>query len=226
MKKVLALGALLLLAFETPVHAIPIVDSLGIATPETQFSIFGSGGVSILPTQFVGPQFTLAESTVLTEIGGFVNSFTGTAPFTVQIRPSTAGSPDPSTVLASLLLSSDGNSLVTSYESVAANLLLGPGSYYALFASLDGSQGYLLGSASDPFEYLSGLSIQGCLGTSCGNNPPADQYGAVRILGNPVVAVPEPSTLSLLVLGLVWMVLKRRETMGHPADRPVTSSPQ
>src|SRR6185295_10694906 len=86
---------------------ISIVDSLGTATPATQFSVVGTGGLSILDFQFVGPKFTLTQPTTLTEIGGFVNCDIpecSTLPFTVQIRPSTNGVPDASTVLASFVL--------------------------------------------------------------------------------------------------------------------------
>lgn len=53
---------------------ISVLDSLGVATPDTEFSVTGSNGTSILPFQFVGPEFTLTQPTTLTEIGAFVNN--------------------------------------------------------------------------------------------------------------------------------------------------------
>src|SRR6476661_7097668 len=75
-----------------------VLDTLGSATTETTFSIFGSGGFPIFGlhrfgTQLVGPRFTLTHRAVLTSVGGFVNSCEQIAtcgagsPFTVQIRP-------------------------------------------------------------------------------------------------------------------------------------------
>src|SRR5947208_1461926 len=112
---------ILMVAFFQPTvaGAAAIVDTLAIATPTTQFSVFGAGGQAIFSEQFVGPQFTLQSSAVLTEIGAFVNNcatiFTGvpqcpdTLPFIVQIRRSVGGIPDRSTVLASFTLSHDND---------------------------------------------------------------------------------------------------------------------
>jgi hypothetical protein len=172
---------------------ISIIDSLGAATPDTQFSVFGSsGGASILDFQFVGPKFTLTQTTTLTEIGGFVNCDIpqcATRPFTVQIRPSTNGVPDASTVLASFVLSNDNNPLVVSYESVAINLLLKPGTYFALFAPQGTDEGFLLGGASDPFVYQSGLIELGSLNPFTGDADVSQQFGAVRILGETNVVI-------------------------------------
>jgi len=71
MQKMLVLMFVLVIS-AIPVGADPItiVDSLGVATPSTQFSVFGTGGQGILSSQFAGPKFTLTVPTVLTEIGG------------------------------------------------------------------------------------------------------------------------------------------------------------
>ena len=164
---------------------VTIVDTLGTGTLTTQFSVVGSGGISELIFQFVGPEFTLTQPTVLTEIGGFVNnSFSTGKPFTVQIRPSTRGVPDVSKVLASFTLSHDNNPLVVSYESVVINLPLGPGSYFALFAPQGNEdEGSLLGGATSPFNYQAGLINMGFLNPSTGSSSASQQFGAVRILG-------------------------------------------
>src|SRR5262245_6978474 len=93
---------------------VSIIDTLGVATPATQFSVFGTGGMSSHRFPAIVPEFTLTQPTTLTEIRGFVNNcfqFNGpfecadptTLPFIVEIRPSTNGSPDPFTVLASFV---------------------------------------------------------------------------------------------------------------------------
>lgn len=171
-----------------------IVDTLGAATPTTKFSVFGSSGLAILQSQFAGPEFSLTEPTTITEIGGFVNnciSIIGGVPqcpspppFVVQIRAAINGAPDSSSIIASFVLSNDGAPLLVSYESVQPNLLLAPGTYYALFApqSVD-SGGFLLASASSPFQYLSGLTKIGVLDPTTGNTSAEVTFGAVRILG-------------------------------------------
>lgn len=102
--------------------AVSIVDSLGIATTDTQFSLSGHTGLAVIDFQFVGPQFILTQPTTITEIGGFLNNCQGvigiscsTAPLIVEIRPSTNGVPDPSTVLASFVLSDDNDLQIVSY---------------------------------------------------------------------------------------------------------------
>jgi hypothetical protein len=68
-----ALPATPTIAFETqqvdtPDDCVTVVDALGAATTQSKFFLEGSSGTSILPTQFIGPQFTLTESAVLSEI--------------------------------------------------------------------------------------------------------------------------------------------------------------
>ena len=180
--------------------SISILDSLTVATPSTQFSTSGSNGTSILPTQFVGPKFTLSQPTTITEIGAFVNnciSIIGGVPFcpdtlplTVQIRPATTlGVPDASVVLASFVLSHDNDPLTISYESVAINLLLQPGSYFALFAPQGADQGFLLRQATSPFGYLAGSIEMGVLFPLTSNASVSTQFGAVRILGETNVLI-------------------------------------
>ena len=171
-----------------------IVDTLGAATPTTKFSVFGSGGSSILGSQFVGPEFSLTEPTTITEIGGFVNNCISIVdgvpqcpsppPFVVQIRAAINGVPDSSSIIASFALSNDGDPLLVSYESVQPNFVLAPGTFYALFATQSAdSGGFLLGTASSPFQYSSGLTNMGFLDVTTGNASATVGFGAVRILG-------------------------------------------
>lgn len=210
-----------------PVRAgapIPIVDSLGAATPATKFSVFGTFGHIIGP-QFRGPKFTLTQPTTITEIGGFLNNcrsfFLGipqcptTLPFVVQIRPALDGEPDV-TVLATFELSHDNDPFIVSYESVVPNLLLPTGTYFALFGPQANDEGFLLAGANNPFEYRAGIVELGLF------IPPPhisltehvlteQQIAAVRILaernvfvdgcdsGVPDMVLPGGSTISDLI---------------------------
>ena len=195
-------GGLLIFASVVPGNTatISILDSLSTATPSTEFSVFGSSGTGISFAQFVGPKFTLTQPTTITEIGAFVNNCVSiiggvpfcpnTLPLTVQIRPATTlGVPDASVVLASFVLSHDNDPLTVSYESVAINLLLQPGSYFALFAPQGADQGSLLRQATSPFEYLAGSIEMGVLFPLTSNASVSTQFGAVRILGETNVLI-------------------------------------
>lgn len=177
-----------------------IVDTLGQATPATQFSVFGSGGQGILADQTVGPQFILTEQTNITEIGAFVENCISIVngvpqcpsppPFVVQIRPDKMGVPDKSTIIASFVLSNNGNPLLVTYESVHPNLLLNPGTYYALFATQSAdSGGYMLGTALSPFKYQAGSPTVGFLNVTTGNASTGVVPIAARILSTPPLDV-------------------------------------
>jgi hypothetical protein len=174
--------------------AATIVDTLGAATPSTEFSALGTGGISILATQFVGPEFTLIEQTRIVEIGGFVSNRGGFVegvpqcpsppPLSVQVRAAKNGTPDPSSIVASFMLSNDDDPFLVSYESVQPNLVLAPGTYFALFATQRADAGgFLLQSATSPFQYLSGSTQMGFLDVTTGNASASVSAGAVRILG-------------------------------------------
>ena len=186
--------------------AVSLLDALGAATPATQFSVFGSSGSAILSSQFVGPEFILTQPTTITEIGGFINNCgtivasspecPGTLPLIVQIRPSRNGIPDAATVLASFALSHDDDPLVVSYESVAPDLTLGPGSYFALFAPQGSDAGFLLGNARDPFIYQAALITLGAFNPTTGTSSVETNRGAVRILG--ARATPQAAIQALM----------------------------
>jgi len=174
-------------------EVVSILDGLGAATPSTHFSVFGTAGSAIFSLQLTGPEFVLTEPTDIIEIGAFLNNCEvilfgvpqcpTTMPLTVQIRPVLNGSPDPGVVLASFTLSHDDNPLVISYESVAANFTLGPGSYFALFNAQGSDVGFLLSEATDPFNYQAGPINLGILFPSTGTSAASPGRGAVRILG-------------------------------------------
>lgn len=147
-----------------------LVDALAPATPETTFSVWASHGPTIDRNQFVGPEFTLDRPAVLSEVGGFLANCIGPDPncpeindFEVQIRPAIPGGPDPSVILARFPLSNDGDPEITSYESVRMQLSLPAGTYFAIFAPIEGSWGYLLEFAGIPFPYQPGPVRMGVL---------------------------------------------------------------
>lgn len=186
---------------------VTVLDALGAATPDTRFSVFGSGGKTVLASQLPGPEFALPQPTTLTEIGAFLNNCKaivagvpqcpGALPFTVQIRPARNGAPDPATLLATLTLSHDDDPLVVAYESVAPDLTLGPGSYFALFAPQGDDQGYVMNTASDPFTYRADAVTTGFLNPITGDASASTEYLAVRILGSPAT----PAAALQLLLG-------------------------
>jgi hypothetical protein len=236
MKKMIGLMCILV-GFAMPVAAdvITVVDSLGAATPSTQFSVFGTGGRSIFSSQFSGPEFTLTASTVLTEIGGFVNNCKSiiagvpqcpiTLPFVVQIHPSLNGVPDPSTVIASFVLSHDNDPLVVSYEFAAMNFTLAAGTYFALFAPQGSDAGFLLGTATDPFPYQAGIITLGVVRP--GDSFTGERTAAVRILGIPsellqidIKPGSFPNTINPKSQGMIPVAILTTETFDATAIDP------
>ncbi|HEY3567661.1 MAG TPA: hypothetical protein VGP73_06985 [Thermoanaerobaculia bacterium] len=136
---------------------VTVVDGLGTATPGTKISVFGTGGVTLSTAQRVGPQFTLTQDAVLNEIGAIVNNckvfISGvpqcpqTSPLTVEIHPAINGLPDPSTVLATFLLSHDDDPFFFSFESARIELPLPAGTYFALFGAQGDDGGDLLNNS-------------------------------------------------------------------------------
>ena len=172
-----------------------LVDTLGQASRATRFSVAGSSGLAIFDEQMVGPRFTLTERTAITEIGAFVNSCLriseglpqcpGARPLTVQIRPALGAGPDPLRIPASFTLSDDGDPAVFSYESVALNVSLQAGSYFALFVAHDDDAGHLLRSAQRPYPYSSGSALMGVLSSVSGTFGTRQIQAAVRVVGRP-----------------------------------------
>jgi len=175
-----------------------IVDTLGAATPAVTFGVPGSGGVTIYDRQNAGPLFSVAERTLVTEIGGFFAY--NRAPLRVEIRPSVDGVPDVSTVLATFELPMSGTGPTVSYVAVTPGVVLPPGTYFAMFASQTGDVGSLLGTASVPFEYRAGSTPMGFLDAIEGTSSASpSEYIAVRILGRAL-----PPTLDVKVTVPTW----------------------
>jgi hypothetical protein len=179
---------------------LTILDTLGDAAPTTRFSIFGSWGTAIYGRSYVGVRFTLTQPTVLTEIGGFINNChtisgglphcPNTQPLTVQIHPATSsGTFDPSTTLATFLLSHDNDPLVVSYESVATYLKLEPGTYFATFVPHGEDGGILLRSATTPFNYTAEVATISTWDPETGTAVLSQTPGAVRLVGVPLLTV-------------------------------------
>jgi len=89
--------------------SITLVNTLGIATPATQFDVNGTSGPAIgfvnpsLDLLF-GPLFTLPTATVISEIGGFVETCiepcSTPLPGRVEIHPAVNGAPDLQNLIA------------------------------------------------------------------------------------------------------------------------------
>jgi hypothetical protein len=192
----------LLTQSSSPNSCVTILDTLGVTPPTSKFSVFASSGISIFRVgsvaQLVGPEFTLSQAMVITEIGAFLNNCItiiegtshcpDTSPVLVQIRPSLNGIPDPNTVIASFTLSHDNDPFAISYESVSVFLPLPAGTYFAVFAPQNNDGGFLLGAASSPFTFIAGKTRLGLV--LLPSPPPNTQLvyddisAAIRILGN------------------------------------------
>jgi hypothetical protein len=143
-KAVAVVSALLVLGVPAARSTNPpgiILDTLNASSTATFSLSAGWGGLPITTDQHIGPGFTLALPTTITEIGSFVNNCSGVycdagpPPLTAEIRRAVGGAPDPSNVIASFPLSDDGDPQLISYESAKPDLLLQPGSYFALFSA-------------------------------------------------------------------------------------------
>jgi hypothetical protein len=162
-----------------------IVDALGAATPSTTFSVYASGGTTILSTLPVGPRFVLAQPTTSTEVGAFINAGApGAKPFHVEILAAGAdGCPDRGTVLGHAKLRGDYDPREINFVSAAVNTRLPAGTYFALISPERGEAGgVLLATATDPFPYQA-QSITLGFATPEGNIPSGYLPAAVRILG-------------------------------------------
>src|SRR5262245_39170444 len=153
MNRVRTLGFVLtcLGMFSSSADALPVlvVDTLAGIDTSIQFQVIGGGGLAIGRTgvtdiqQFVaGPQFVLGGTTVITEVGAFLEPcvrgcLNPTTVARVGVYPDLNGKPDLANVIASMPLSNDGNAGLISYESVSLHLLLESGTYYALFGPID-----------------------------------------------------------------------------------------
>jgi len=201
LKKAGAGAAILLLALplvpSASVHAqvYTVLDTAGAATSATTFSVFGSAGQAIGSTQFVGPQFTLTRRSVLTKIEALVNNCSmivagvpqcpNTLPFVVQIRRSINGVPDPRLLIAATPLTHDNDPLTVSMEDASLDdVPLEPGTYFALFAPQQESDGGFLLSNANGGAYQAGMTTIGFV-TSTGSSAETNSV-AVRIVAKVV----------------------------------------
>ena len=169
-----------------------LLDTLGAATPSTQFQLAGAGGLPMYRSQQLGPMFVVAHPTVITEIGVFMTQCETIAgvidcpsstPIGVQIRPAINGLPDLSTDLGTFPLSNPTNPQVYSYQAAHPRLGLRPGTYFAIFVPIEGSSANLLSSASDPFAYQAGVTTLGFILQPGDQRVSGQQSLAVQILG-------------------------------------------
>ena len=168
-----------------------LVDTLGAATPATEFELAGSGGQALSSYQQVGPMFVVTQPTLITEIGAFmtycellygVTECPSTLPIVVRIRPAADGQPDLSKVLGTYVFPTPRHPEVNAYEAVHPNLSLKPGTYFAIFGAQDDGSAGLLSGATIPFDYQAGVTRLAFV-FSDGRTGTSELSLAVRVLG-------------------------------------------
>jgi hypothetical protein len=122
--------------------AVTLVDNLGEANTSSRFAEEGRQGYALAFDQSLGLQFQVTQPTVLTEVGGFVQSLPSYASETtdviVEIHPAHPnGLPNRTEVLASAPVSAQTDPRFITYQRAKFATLLQPGTYYALFALAD-----------------------------------------------------------------------------------------
>jgi hypothetical protein len=181
----------LLLAISGHGATFALVDTLGAATPTSQFQLAGSGGQALSSYQQVGPMFVVEHPTVITEIGVFVTycellygdtECPSTQPIVVRIRPALNGQPDLTRVIGTYIFPDPQHPQVNSYEAVHPNIGLKPGTYFAIFGVQGDGSANVLSSASDPFAYQAKMTPVGFVFDD-GRTGTSELSLAVRILG-------------------------------------------
>jgi hypothetical protein len=119
---------------------VTVLDNLGDADTTTRLTVAGRDGISIAFDQSVGLRFEVIRPTVITEVGGFVETFgvgdPRAADVLVEIHPAHPdGRPNRDTVLASASIAPRPDVSVITYQAASLRVLLRPGLYYALFAA-------------------------------------------------------------------------------------------
>lgn len=161
-------------------NTITILDSLNGVPTSTVFPAVS--GTAILPFQFAGPEFTLTQTTTITEVGGFI-AILSTQPILVDIVGSVNGLPDPSHVLGvfPLTVSAPLTYPQATYESVAPNLTLLPGTYFALFGAQDIFGATWWGETSTGL--LPQLITEGVWDPTTGRTAAGPDFMGARVLG-------------------------------------------
>lgn len=123
-------------------RVVTLLDNLGDASTRSRLAVEGRNGISIAFDQSIGLRFEVTRPTVVTEVGGFVETFgvgdPRAADVLVEIHPAHPdGRPDRDTVLASASIAPRPSVEVITYQAAPVRALLAPGVYYALFAADD-----------------------------------------------------------------------------------------
>ncbi len=176
-----------------------IVDTLGSATPATEFDPDWVGFTDVAEHQNLGPAFTLNVPTRITEIGDF---FGTPASLRVDIRRSVDGRPDPSAVVATFeLWGAVRPEPGAAYLSAAPDVVLPPGTYFAMFApsgGVDPGRG-LVSNGIAPFDYRGTEAVFGWLDATSGSTWTSTDTLPARVLGRPAsptetpIALPAPT---------------------------------
>lgn len=213
------LAAIAALAALSSAHAVPIVD-----TGASPFLGSGDPGISIFNEHFFGSQFVAGRFTTtrtyeITGLSAFVRGYACCGTITYALNLGLASGPD----------NADGATFTdlftgtTSFTSVnnsadwasiaVANYLLPEGTYWIVASAPLGFMAPgMPGGVPNPLDayafFSSELGTWRNLGPSLGGTIIPATFG-FRIEGNPV-SVPEPATLSLMLLGLAALLLAVR----------------
>jgi hypothetical protein len=121
---------------------VTLVDNLGEADTNSRFAEEGRNGFVVAYDQTVGLRFEVTRPTVLTEVGGFVQSLPSyaseAADVIVEIHPAHPdGRPNRTAVVVSSPVSAQTDPRFITYQRANFRTLLQPGIYYAQFALAD-----------------------------------------------------------------------------------------
>jgi hypothetical protein len=229
------LAALTLMAGVSTAQAIPIVDTgpspfVGSAHPG--ISLFGNS----FESQFVAGRFTTTETYEITGLSAFVRGYAccGTISYSFNLGLATGPANADGATFSNLF------ALPTSFTSVNSsadwagvavdNYLLSPGTYWIVASVSSGPPGLgMPGGVPDPLDayafFSSELGHWQSLGESLGGTFIPAKFG-FRIEGNPV-SVPEPGSLSVMLLGLGGVLLLgiRRRSVAITRPMPPRQRP-
>ena len=194
MKKVivLLLGCLLLVGFSLSAQAATIVDT---GTPTT------AGGSSLSATQWMAGVFTLDQSYVITDVYGYIDTYTGYS-CTIDIWTDNSGEPGAELFSQSFTI----NSYLAGWYGVSGvSWTLEAGTYWIVVEGTDpvsGGYAYMPTGAPNPLSSYTWSSDEGSTWWDSTSLP------GFRVYGEPV---PIPGAVWLFGSGLLGLLGWRRK---------------
>jgi hypothetical protein len=120
---------------------VTLADTLGAAGTTGRITEQSRDGSAVAFDQSVGLAFEVTRPTLLTEVGGYVQSDSSTQPpveVVVEIHPARPNlAPNRDVVLASAPVEPQADPRFVTYQRALFATVLQPGTYYALFAVID-----------------------------------------------------------------------------------------